>query len=290
VELKRWLSSDVVSPCYTTTCCDAFHYTSLLPSASHPHRNRPKLAITPLTASNVPSRRMRWTCRAAAQSKTSRWRVSSSSHLTRTKHKQLHICTALSIGFGLLLNRLLHKRIFRTNHLTHIPIAMSPAHTDTDIPLPHASLLAYFRNPAAGLEARERGTSPEIKSKGFGARHFLHTRNKSAESEDEESKCGFWGERSSLEDDAKILSDSTTTWGKKSVAKRAAAFCCFWFAFSIVILGASGLYFFADLALSHYGLGTRMSQLVTYRHSTYEVSPTQYTLTQSTRLTLNLFR
>jgi hypothetical protein len=151
---------------------------------------------------------------------------------------------------------------------------MSPAHTDTDIALPHASLLAYFRNPAVTSEARDNGTFPEPKVKGFGARHFLHTRNSSVGSEDEESKCGFWSERSSLEDDVKISSDSTTTWSKKSVAKGALAFCCFWCAFSIVILGASGLYFFVDLALSHDGLVTGMSQWAVYRHPSYEVSQT----------------
>ena len=155
---------------------------------------------------------------------------------------------------------------------------MSPAHTDTDIPLPHASLLAFFRNPTTASESRNNGVTPEPKSEGLGTRYFLHTRNKSTGSEDEESKCGFWGERVSLEDDAKSSSEHTPTLGKKSAAKGAAAFCCFWCAFSIVILGACGLYFFVDLALSHYGLGTGISQWVLPRHPSYEVSHTQHIL------------
>jgi hypothetical protein len=141
---------------------------------------------------------------------------------------------------------------------------MSAAHTNTDVALPHASLLAYFRNPAVASAARDSGTAPEGKSKGTGACHFLHTRTKSAVSEDEESKCGFWGER--CEDDARDLSGSTPAWGKKSFAKGAAAFCCVWCAFSIIFLGAFGLYFFVDLAFSYYGLGTGMSQWVLFRH------------------------
>jgi hypothetical protein len=143
---------------------------------------------------------------------------------------------------------------------------MSPAHADTDVALPHASLLAYFRNPAAALEPRDSSTSPEPDVKGTETRHFLHTRSRSTGSEDEESKCGFWGERSSFEDDTKSSSGSTPTWGKSTVAKGAAAFYCVWCAFSIIILGAFGLYFVVDLAFSYYGMGTGMSQWVMYRH------------------------
>jgi hypothetical protein len=142
---------------------------------------------------------------------------------------------------------------------------MSPAHTDTDVALPHASLLAYFRNPAVASEGRDSGTYPEPRSKGTGTRHFLHTRNKSAVSEDEESRYGFWGERCSL-DDVRNLSGSTPAWGKRSVAKGAAAFCCVWCAFSIIFLGAFGVYFFVDIAFSYFGLGTGMSQWIMLRH------------------------
>jgi hypothetical protein len=66
-----------------------------------------------------------------------------------------------------------------------------------------------------------------------------------------------------MEDDVK---SSSATWGKRSVAKGAAAFCCIWCAFSIIILGTFAFYFVVDLAFSHYGMGTGMSQWVMYRH------------------------
>jgi hypothetical protein len=104
----EFVFSRFVPAYYTSTCCDAFHRTSLLPSAPHPHRNRPKVAINSHDSSyrkQTTSRRLRWTCRAVAQGKTPRWRFSSPCHHPRTKHKQLHVCTAVSIDFGLLLKK-----------------------------------------------------------------------------------------------------------------------------------------------------------------------------------------
>ncbi|KAF1828596.1 hypothetical protein BDW02DRAFT_574737 [Decorospora gaudefroyi] len=128
---------------------------------------------------------------------------------------------------------------------------------DTHVALPHASLLAYFRNPAAAFEARDSGRLSETDSEDSKTHQLLAHQDKDATSEDEEWQCGFWGER---------LKDSYEPSHRDSLTKGATAFWCFWSAISIFMLAAIGLYFVVDLTFSYYGMGTGMSQWVLYRH------------------------
>ncbi|RMZ69630.1 hypothetical protein GMOD_00006463 [Pyrenophora seminiperda CCB06] len=111
---------------------------------------------------------------------------------------------------------------------------MSSPYEDANIVLPHASLLAWFRDPVAVASA-----------------------------EDEESKCGF------LNDTDNVINpiETASSCKRQSITKDAVAFCCLWCAFSIVVLGSFGLYFAIDLLLSHYGMGTGVAQWAMHRPS-----------------------
>ncbi|KAI4634246.1 uncharacterized protein J4E87_001418 [Alternaria ethzedia] len=136
----------------------------------------------------------------------------------------------------------------------------SYAHTpDADVALPHTSLLAYFRDSAAVQETTDTGILSSNNTDGTNAHQLLHP--PTDDNEDEESGLGFWGEV----DGAKSSSESYSFGESRSAWRGAAAFCCLWCAFSVMILGAFSLYFAVDLVLSHYGLGTGMAEWVMYR-------------------------
>jgi hypothetical protein len=137
------------------------------------------------------------------------------------------------------------------------------SHTNIGVALPHASLLAYFRNPAPALEAKYHGMPPSESSSSADAHQMLYPRTYD---HDDESRYGFWGEL----DWAKSSSEADSFYNKGSVMRRAATFCCLWCVFSVIILGAFGLYFAVDFVFSQYGLGTGMAEWIMSRH---QVSP-----------------
>ena len=134
---------------------------------------------------------------------------------------------------------------------------MSTSNTDANVTLPHASLLAYFR---AVHKATDTGILPSENSRGTNAHQLLRPPTED-DDDDEESRLGFWGEV----DGPRSSSGSYSFSESRSAWRGAAAFCCLWCAFSVIILGAFGLYFTVDLAFSHYGLGTGMAEWVVYR-------------------------
>ncbi|KAI4611973.1 hypothetical protein J4E80_007425 [Alternaria sp. BMP 0032] len=136
---------------------------------------------------------------------------------------------------------------------------MSTSNTDADVALPHASLLTYVRDSAAVQKATDTGILSSDNTDGTNAHQLLHP--PTDYDEDQESRLGFWGEV----DGAKSSSGSYSFSESRSALKGAAAFCYLWCAFSVIILGAFGLYFTVDLAFSHYGLGTGMAEWVMYR-------------------------
>ncbi|KAH6865052.1 hypothetical protein BKA58DRAFT_237873 [Alternaria rosae] len=147
--------------------------------------------------------------------------------------------------------------------MSNVP-KMSTSNTDVDAALPHASLLAYFPDSAAVSKATDTGISSNENSHGTYTHKLLHAHtddDDDDDDDDEESKLGFWGEV----DGAKSSSGSYSFCEGRSAWRGAAAFCCLWCAFSVIIPGAFGLYFAVDLAFSHYGLGTGMAEWVMYR-------------------------
>ncbi|KAI4667486.1 uncharacterized protein J4E79_002174 [Alternaria viburni] len=135
---------------------------------------------------------------------------------------------------------------------------LSTSNTDADVALPHASLFAYFRESAAVQKATETGILSNDNSHGTNAHQLLDP--PTDHDDDEESRLGFWGEV----DGAKSPSGSYSFSESRSAWRGAAAFCYLWCAFSVIILGAFGLYFTVDLAFSHYGLGTGMAEWVMF--------------------------
>lgn len=148
---------------------------------------------------------------------------------------------------------------------------MTTSHMDHDVALPHAGLLAYFHHPTASTQEHNAKSSPPPYDRrtSYEARQSSTTYGKEG---DEESGIGFWGERSEKEKQTTHL----------DLVKRGYygiyAFCCFWFAVSICILGAFGAFFILDLALTQLGMGTGMATWIVHRNvgrgvENYEVSP-----------------
>ncbi|KAF1943852.1 hypothetical protein EJ02DRAFT_117719 [Clathrospora elynae] len=140
---------------------------------------------------------------------------------------------------------------------------MSAPHTNTDVALPHASLLEYFRNPAAASEPIDSGALLPLYSECIKPHQLLHPPTENAKTEDEQFKCGAWGEHLPKPDDP---AKSTPTFTSRYIAKGADAFSCIWCATSVIILTVFGVSFLLDLGLTQYGLGTGMAQWVMYQH------------------------
>ncbi|OAG16469.1 hypothetical protein CC77DRAFT_944011 [Alternaria alternata] len=135
----------------------------------------------------------------------------------------------------------------------------SVPHTDVDVTFPHyTSLLPYFGNHPPALEKRDHHDLPSEKTSSTGAYELLQARIDN----DDESKYGFWGEL----DETKSSSEVDPSYNKRSFVSELATFCCFWCAFSVLMLGAFGIYFAVDLAFSRYGLGTGMAEWAIHRH------------------------
>lgn len=129
-----------------------------------------------------------------------------------------------------------------------------PAHPlDNDVPLPHASLLAYFRPTTSPT-----GT-PTYKSASPPPSYICDTSDVAYSPittlykvDDEESHYGFWGERDSSEDECEGM--------RLRLVKRDHhgfySFCCFWCAVLVCMIGGVGIIFTTDLALSSLGFGT----------------------------------
>lgn len=184
----------------------------------------------------------------------------------------VQIGTAVSISFG-FSDHALHIRIFRITIIISMTRTSVP-HTDVDVTFPHyTSLLPYFGNHPPALEKRDHHDLPSEKTSSTGAYELLQARIDN----DDESKYGFWGEL----DETKSSSEVDPSYNKRSFVSELATFCCFWCAFSVLMLGAFGIYFAVDLAFSRYGLGTGMAEWAIHRHqlpssTSYGVSRPQH--------------
>ena len=183
----------------------------------------------------------------------------------------VQIGTAVSISFG-FSNHALHIHIFRITIIISMT-RMSVPHTDVDVTFPHyTSLPPYFGNHLPAFEQRDHHDLPSEKTSSTGA-YELQARTDT----DDESKYGFWGEL----DETKSSSEVDSSYNKRSFVSELATFCSFWCAFSVLMLGAFGLYFAVDLAFSRYGLGTGMAEWAIHRHqlppsTSYGVSRLQH--------------
>lgn len=184
----------------------------------------------------------------------------------------VQIGTAVSISFG-FSNHALHIHIFRITIIISMT-RMSVPHTDVDVTFPHyTSLPPYFGNHPPAFEQRDHHDLPSEKTSSTGIYELLQARTDN----DDESKYGFWGEL----DETKSSSEVDSSYNKRSFVSELATFCSFWCAFSVLMLGAFGLYFAVDLAFSRYGLGTGMAEWAIHRHqlppsTSYGVSRLQH--------------
>lgn len=169
----------------------------------------------------------------------------------------VQIGTVVSISFG-FSDHALHIRIVRITIIISMTRTSVP-HTDVGVTFPHyTSLLPYFGNHPPALEERDHHDLPSEKTSSTGAYELLQARIDN----DDESKYGFWGEL----DETKSSSEVDPSYNKRSFVSELATFCCFWCAFSVLMLGAFGIYFAVDPAFSRYGLGTGMAEWAIHRH------------------------
>jgi hypothetical protein len=129
---------------------------------------------------------------------------------------------------------------------------MSTPHTDTDMPFPHASVLAYFRQPVTSQQVLDIAAPPPPYSDRPVRQEALPS-NDHAE-EDEESNCGFFEQASEHK------STSSSPLRKTRGHRRMYDTCCLWFTVLICALVAFGTFFAFDLFGSQYGMSTGMAK------------------------------
>jgi hypothetical protein len=142
---------------------------------------------------------------------------------------------------------------------------------DHDVALPHAGLLAYFQPRPTHAQDSEHAPPPYDGFNGFQSTRTLE-RN-AAKSADEESEYGFWGECDCPESGRRGSGLSTMKRDHRGFY----AFCCFWCAVSVCILGTLGTFFATDLVFSQFGMGTGLAMWMVHGNPSqaiieYEVS------------------
>jgi hypothetical protein len=134
---------------------------------------------------------------------------------------------------------------------------------DNNMALPHAALLTYFRptTPLLPLQDNEHAPPSYDDCNASQATLVLDDDEKDL---DEESSYGFWGEQDSFS-------------GRRGGRDQSGfyAFCCFWCAVSVCILGVLGMYFALDVVLTQFGMGTGWAMWMV-RGSPSQASNTRY--------------
>jgi hypothetical protein len=122
----------------------------------------------------------------------------------------------------------------------------------TPQPFPHASLLAYFRQPAGPTQVIEVVAPPPpysdrpIRQEPTSANAYTE--------EDEESNCGFFDQA------AACKPMSMTCRRTKHGHRRFLDICCLWIAVLLCSLVAFGAFLALDLFSSQYGLSTGVAR------------------------------
>jgi hypothetical protein len=133
---------------------------------------------------------------------------------------------------------------------------MSAALTNNDVALPHAGLLAFFSSPTPSSRFPESNYATSLHSKSNASSTTPVTDTDDSNNADEESKCGFWGEWNEYKHEPRATPLSKIRRSHRGLF----AFCCFWCAVSICILGAFGAFFAVDVVLTQFDMGTGMSR------------------------------
>jgi hypothetical protein len=163
--------------------------------------------------------------------------------------------------FQLLLSILLSKHNLRASLNEAIynyrHFEMSTAHTSNNIPLPHASFLAYFRQPVDPPQVTDAASPPPLYSNRVTQQEALFIGDYAEE--DEETNCGFWGERAALDHDMECKPTYSTWHRERRGYRRFYDTCCLWCAMSICVIGAFGTFFALDLFGRQSGMGTGLA-------------------------------
>ena len=170
---------------------------------------------------------------------------------------------------------------------------MSPQHTDNDIALPHAALLAYFRHSPALPRISDAEPSPPPYERCDFVHGSLLPNAIDSNNDNEESNSGFWGERNSFDHERKGTQEVAPLELKKTRYRGVYAFCCFWCAISICILAAFGVFFALDVVFTQFGMGTGLTKWMTHRNlgqngTDYKASRTPGTSSNGIKFSTNI--
>jgi hypothetical protein len=146
---------------------------------------------------------------------------------------------------------------------------MSVQHTDNDMVLPRAGLLAYF-DPSTVFSQIANGeylSSLHDRSDTSSITLLPHTDD--FKDADAETVCSLWDDSDSYDHDDGSSYFSRIRRGHRNSMY---AFCCLWCAVSICILGAFGTLFAVDLVFTLFGMGTGMARWMVAANRDYNVA------------------
>jgi hypothetical protein len=126
---------------------------------------------------------------------------------------------------------------------------MASHHENNEVALPQAGLLASFHPHTPSLHTQDNEHALPSYDDCNASQATLVLADREVKDTDEESSYGFWGERDSVNG---RLGFSTVRRDHRSLY----AFCCFWCAVSVCILGVLGMYFALDVVFAQFGMGT----------------------------------
>jgi hypothetical protein len=138
--------------------------------------------------------------------------------------------------------------------------------------LPRAGPLAFLRRASSPRRELDHDSSPPPYDD-----DAMRCSRSSGDYQDEESTFGFWGESEHEQKHAGNIQHLDLV---KHGYHGFYAFCCFWFAVSVCILGAFGAFFVIDLAFTRLGMGTGIATWMVHRNvgrdtPSYEVRDAQ---------------
>lgn len=130
---------------------------------------------------------------------------------------------------------------------------MGTHYEDNDVALTHASLLSYFHPRTSHAQPSEHAPPPYNDIESLLTTPMLAFDE--AKDADEESAYSYSPDCESPDCERGTFGLTTMKRDHRGFY----AFCCFWCAVSVCILGAFGIFFTLDLVFSQFGMGTGLA-------------------------------
>ncbi|KAH4943182.1 hypothetical protein HBI79_014940 [Parastagonospora nodorum] len=130
---------------------------------------------------------------------------------------------------------------------------MATYHENNDVALPHAGLLSYFHPRTSHAQPSEHAPPPYNDIEGLLTTPILTIDE--AKDADERSDYSYCPDCDSFDCERGTFVLTTMKRDHRGFY----AFCCFWCAVAVCILGAFGIFFTLDLVFSQFGMGTGLA-------------------------------